>query len=70
MYSRAVNKSGLALSLIDGKTFQRVFSEEETADFSKTDTWAICDRCNQWRMFPPDSIDAAVLPDKVSWSIE
>jgi SNF2 family DNA or RNA helicase len=39
VYSRAVNKSSLALSLVDGKTFQRVFSSKETADLSNNDDW-------------------------------
>lgn len=65
VYSRAVNKSSLALSLVDGKAFQRVFTEEETADFSKTDDWVLCERCNKWRMFPPETIDVSTLPEKV-----
>eukprot|EP00980_Cylindrotheca_fusiformis_P024895 scaffold12678_cov116-Cylindrotheca_fusiformis.AAC.2 len=64
VYSRAVNKSSLALSLVDGKTFNRVFSKEETADCTTTDHWCQCDRCDQWRMFPPNSVDPNTLPDQ------
>lgn len=64
VYSRAVNKSSLALSLVDGKNFQRCFTKEETADFNKTDSWVGCDKCSKWRMLPPESIDVSTLPDK------
>lgn len=64
VYSRAVNKSSLALSLVDGKNFHRCFTAEETADFSKNDEWVACERCNKWRMFPPGSVDISTLPDQ------
>ncbi|CAJ1961919.1 unnamed protein product [Cylindrotheca closterium] len=65
VYSRAVNKASLGLSLVDGKSFQRLFSAKETEDFAKTDSWACCNRCEKWRMFPPqENVDVTSLPDK------
>jgi hypothetical protein len=67
VYSRAVEKSNLALSLVDGKNLQRYFTKEETQDLNQTDFWVGCDRCGRWRIFPPEcDEDTSTLPDKVS----
>ena len=66
MYSRAVNKTGLAMRLIDGKSIQRCFTQEEISDLRRVDDWVGCDRCTKWRMFPPDcNVDENALPEKV-----
>lgn len=50
VYSRAVNKASMASSLVDGKSFQRLFSAKETADFAKTDSWVCCETCGKVRL--------------------
>ena len=54
VYSRAVNKSGLALRLVDGKNIQRCFTNDEVADIRAIDDWVQCDRCDKWRLLPPN----------------
>lgn len=67
MYSRAVNKSGLALRLLDGKSVQRCFTKDEVADLVGRFDWVQCNRCDKWRVFPPESnVDVEALPDEVS----
>jgi transcriptional regulator ATRX len=50
VYSRAVTKSGLAGSVVDGKAFLRCFNQEEINSLAKTDDWVECDKCGRWRM--------------------
>jgi transcriptional regulator ATRX len=44
IYSRSVNKTGVALRVIDGKSIGRHFTERELRDLQATDTWVQCDR--------------------------
>ena len=44
IYSRSVNKTGVALRVIDGKSITRSFTERELRDLEATDTWVQCDR--------------------------
>jgi transcriptional regulator ATRX len=43
IYSRSVNKTGVALRVIDGKSIGRHFTERELKDLQTTDTWVQCD---------------------------
>jgi hypothetical protein len=61
IYSRSVNKTGVSLRVIDNKSIARNFTERELQDLEETDTWVQCDRCEKWRMLPPD-IDQEDLP--------
>lgn len=49
VYARSVNKSGVALRVIDGKTFNRCFSRSELDDLQKNNQWVQCDLCDKWR---------------------
>eukprot|EP00562_Extubocellulus_spinifer_P008772 CAMPEP_0178490870 /NCGR_PEP_ID=MMETSP0696-20121128/11113_1 /TAXON_ID=265572 /ORGANISM="Extubocellulus spinifer, Strain CCMP396" /LENGTH=2342 /DNA_ID=CAMNT_0020118713 /DNA_START=453 /DNA_END=7481 /DNA_ORIENTATION=- len=53
IYSRSVNKSGLAARVIDQKHPERAFTSAELTDILATDTWVCCDLCNKWRLLPP-----------------
>ena len=44
IYSRGVNKSGIALRVIDNKTIARSFTQKELEDLEETDLWVQCDR--------------------------
>ena len=50
IYTRSVNKSGLALRVIDGKNFKSLFTEQELSNLVLNDTWVQCDKCEKWRM--------------------
>jgi hypothetical protein len=70
VYSRAVNKTGLALRLLDGKSFERPFTDDEVADLLSRFDWVQCNKCDKWRVFPRESnVDVEALPDEVSWRI-
>ena len=45
-----VNKTGLSLRVIDGKSFKGSFTQKELEGMELNDTWAQCDRCEKWRM--------------------
>jgi len=45
VYSRSVNKQGVALRVIDNKSINRSFTAKELRDLEETDTWVQCDRC-------------------------
>ena len=67
VYTRAVSKSSLAQSLLDKKQFSRIFTRKEMDDFCKNYDWVQCDKCEKWRILPPEcDIDVETLPDKVS----
>jgi hypothetical protein len=67
VYSRAVNKTGLGLRVVDGKALQRCFSAKEVEDLNRVVDWVQCDRCEKWRTFPPyANVDVEALPETVS----
>lgn len=61
IYGRSVNKTGLALRLIDSKAIEKSFSAKELADFQQFDTWVQCDKCEKWRMLTGSAED---LPEQ------
>lgn len=63
VYSRTVNKTGLALRIIDRKTIERSFSAQELNDLKKNDTWVQCDYCEKWRMLIGD-VKEEDIPEK------
>ncbi len=63
IYSRCVTKTGMALRVVDKKTILRAFSARELNDLSVQDNWVQCDRCDKWRMLPPDD-KGEDLPDR------
>lgn len=63
VYSRSVNKSGLAARVIDQKNPERNFSKAELQDIMDIDNWVQCDACDKWRMLAPYA-DLGELPDK------
>ena len=69
VYSRAVNKSSMALRLLDGKNPERCFTNDEIDNIRAMDDWVQCDGCDKWRLLPPDhTMDLAALEyDKVSF---
>jgi hypothetical protein len=65
VYSRAVNKSGLANRLIDQKELRRCFTTAEISFLTEMNDWVECDKCKKWRLFPPTAnVDAVGLPEK------
>lgn len=50
IYSRSVNKQGLALRVIDKKSINRSFSAKEVEDLCSTWSWVQCDKCSKWRV--------------------
>lgn len=62
IYARSVMKNGLALRVIDDKSFERSFTKSELADLSTNITWVQCDNCNKWRMLSEGTGEE--LPDK------
>lgn len=70
MYSRAVNKTGLSLRVIDGKAMHRCFSAKEVEDLNRQIDWVQCDKCEKWRTFPPyANVDMDALPEMVSMKL-
>ena len=43
-------KNGLALRIIDDKSFTRSFTKSELADLTKNLEWVQCDGCGKWRV--------------------
>jgi hypothetical protein len=65
VYSRAVNKTGLALRVVDDKNIRKSFSKKEVEDLIRQCDWVQCNRCEKWRMFPPSAdVDTEALPDR------
>ncbi len=52
IYSRCVNKSGLAARVIDQKNPKRNFSKRDTENLMEVDNWVQCNECEKWRMLP------------------
>lgn len=66
VYSRAVNKTGLANRVIDNADLRRRFTEAEIGLLSKDYEWFGCDGCDKWRMLPPDAnLILSTLPEKM-----
>jgi len=63
IYSRSVNKSSLAARVIDLRFPERSFTTNELTNLLNTDTWVQCDKCDKWRMLPPEA-DVDNLPEK------
>ena len=61
IYSRSVNKSGLAERVVDLKFPERYFSAGELNELQTVDEWAMCDKCERWRMQFEIPVE---LPDK------
>ncbi|KAL3925020.1 MAG: hypothetical protein SGILL_000682 [Bacillariaceae sp.] len=71
VYSRAVTKSSLAGSVVDGKAFLRCFNKKELDSLARTDVWAECCKCKRWRMFPADSgVEEATIKSEENWRCE
>lgn len=65
VYSRAVNKSGLANRVIDQKELRRYFTSAEISSLAEVDDWVECSACKRWRMLPPAAnVDVSSLPDE------
>ncbi|CAB9508961.1 ISWI chromatin-remodeling complex ATPase ISW2 [Seminavis robusta] len=62
VYSRSVNKEGLSMRVIDGKSFEGAFTEQELSNLVLNDTWVCCDKCEKWRMIKGQEEED--LPDK------
>lgn len=63
VYSRSVNKSGLAARIVDQRNPQRNFTKKELENVLEVDNWVQCNKCEKWRMLPPN-VDPENLPDK------
>lgn len=50
VYARCVNKTGLALRVIDKQSIKKLYTAKELADLTAIDTWVQCDKCDKWRM--------------------
>ena len=59
-----MNKSGLSLRVIDDIHPESFFSTGELNNLQENDTWVCCDKCEKWRMLPPDA-ETENLPE--SW---
>lgn len=59
VFSRSVNKSGLAARVVDSRFPERNFSAEELTNLLEIENWVQCELCDKWRMLPPgiDPID-------------
>jgi len=69
IYARSVNKNGVSLRVIDGKSINRCFSQKELDDIQDLSlSWAFCDDCNKWRMLVGEDSEKD-LPDKWTCSM-
>lgn len=55
VFSRSVNKSGLAARVVDSRFPERNFSAEELTNLLEIENWVQCELCDKWRMLPPVS---------------
>jgi hypothetical protein len=62
IYKRSVNKTGLALRIIDSKAIDGFFTAKELEDFQESQLWVQCDKCDKWRMLFGESEED--LPEK------
>jgi ERCC4-related helicase len=63
VYSRSVNKTGVAIRVVDGKSIKRSFTAKEVEAMQENLTWVQCDKCEKWRMLPSD-VSEEDLPEK------
>jgi hypothetical protein len=59
VYARSVNKSGVAMQVIDGIFSEGVFTAHQLADLTRNDIIVMCDKCGKHRLLsetqdPPD----------------
>ena len=64
VYSRSVNKTSLSLRVVDKKHPERNFNASELENLLEHDSWVQCDRCDKWRMLPPEADNIDNLPEK------
>jgi len=57
-----VNKTGVALRVIDKKSITRSFTEQELQSMQESYNWVQCDKCEKWRMLAFD-VTEEELPD-------
>lgn len=50
VYGRCVNKTGVALQVIDQMSISRCFTERELQDLMQNLQWVACDKCSKWRV--------------------
>ena len=63
VYSRSINKTNLAASVIDQKNPKRNFSSNEISAIMEIDNWVQCETCEKWRMLP-GFVEVETLPEK------
>lgn len=68
VYGRCVNKTGVALRVIDQKSIERSFTASEVADLSKTIVWVQCEDCEKWRVLP-GLTEEELLPERWTCSM-
>ncbi|CAB9521770.1 ISWI chromatin-remodeling complex ATPase ISW2 [Seminavis robusta] len=52
IYARSINKSGVAMQVIDGKFTEKSFTADELSDLQQSTVKAICSRCLKTRFLP------------------
>jgi CW-type Zinc Finger len=62
VYGRCVNKTGIALRVIDQMSITRCFTERELQDLMQNFQWAQCDGCEKWRVLI--GVSGENLPEK------
>lgn len=67
IYSRSVNKQGLALRVIDKKYINRNFTAKEVEDLCSTLNWVQCDKCQKWRVLLDESTEEV---EHMTWTCE
>jgi CW-type Zinc Finger len=50
VYGRCVNKTGIALRIVEDKTIERCFTAQELADLADNNMWLTCDECGKSRL--------------------
>ena len=55
LYKRQVTKIGLSARVIDKENPERIFSQTELDAITNASMWVCCDKCNKWRMLPPET---------------
>lgn len=63
VFGRCINKTGIALRVIDQKTIDLHFTHEELQDLTNTLNWVQCDRCDKWRVLS-GTVSTNKLPEK------
>ena len=53
IYARSVNKSGVAMQVVDGKFSERLFSADQLNDLKESNITVTCDNCGKSRWLPP-----------------